>query len=159
MSLSFEYLAERGEAVPQICRWWFEEWGHLRPGDTLEALTERVRGLVSRERLPIQMVALWESRVVGVASLKLHELFERYPEKNFWLGDVFVAPEFRGRGIGSALAMKIVQLAKSRGIEALHLQTKDLSGGLYARLGWQKIEQISLPSYDVVVMVKSLAGA
>jgi len=28
MSLSFAYLADRLEAVPQIARWWFDEWGH-----------------------------------------------------------------------------------------------------------------------------------
>src|SRR3954465_11162416 len=156
MSLSFAYLADRREAVPQIARWWFDEWGHFRPGDTLEALISRVQGLLNRDRLPIQIVAILEDRIAGVAVLKLHEMFDLYPEKNFWLGDVFVAPEFRGQGIGSALAMKIVEIAQSRGIASLHLQTQSLSGGLYAKLGWVKIEQIHHQGYDALVMVKQL---
>jgi len=156
MSLSFAYLAERLEAVPQIARWWFDEWGHLRPGDSLEALTSRVRSLLNRDRLPIQIVAILENRIVGVAVLKLHEMFDLYPEKDFWLGDVFVASEFRGRGIGSALAMKIVEIAKSQGIESVHLQTQSLKGGLYAKLGWKKVEQINYKGYDALIMVKQL---
>lgn len=78
---------------------------------------------------------------------------------NFWLGDLFVAPEFRGRGIGSALAMKIVEIAQSRSIPSLHLQTQSLNGGLYAKLGWEKIEQIHHEGYDALVMVKQIATA
>ena len=158
MSLSFAYLAERRDAVPQVARWWFDEWGHFRPGDTLEALISRMHGLLDQEGLPISVVAVWEGKIAGVATLKLHELFDRYPEKDFWLGNVFVAPEFRGRGIGSALAMKIVDVAKSRGIPSLHLQTESLDGGLYAKLGWEKIEQIHHEGNDALVMVKQLAG-
>ena len=156
MSLSFAYLADRLEAVPQIARWWFDEWGHTRPGDSVEALASRVRGLLNRDQLPIQVVAILENRIAGVAVLKLHEMFDRYPEKDFWLGDVFVAPEFRGQGIGSALAMRIVEIAKSRGIGSLHLQTQNLTGGLYAKLGWEKIEQTHYKGYDALVMVKQL---
>lgn len=156
MDLIFGFLADRPEAVPQIARWWFDEWGHLQPGDSIEALTARVRGLLNRDRLPIQIVALVDDEIVGVAVLKLHELFDLYPERDFWLGSVFVAPNFRGRGIGSALAMKIVEIAKSRGIQSLHLQTESLNGGLYAKLGWEKIEQIRHMGYDALVMVKHL---
>jgi GNAT superfamily N-acetyltransferase len=158
MSLSFAYLTDGREAVPQIARWWFDEWGHFRPGDSLEALISRVHGLLDREGLPIPVVAIFEDRIAGVAVLKLHELFDLYPEKKFWLGDVFVAPEFRGQGIGSALAMKIVEIAQSRGIASLHLQTQSLDGGLYAKLGWEKIEQIHHQGYDALVMVKRLAS-
>ncbi len=156
MSLSFANLVDRPEAVPQICRWWFEEWGHLRPGDTIEDLTSRVRGLLNRDQLPIQIVAVSEVAIVGVAALKLHEMFDLYPEKRFWLGSVFVAPEFRGRGIASALATKIVEIAESRGIKEIHRQTENLTGGLYAKLGWKKVEQVRYKGYDALVMVKQL---
>ena len=156
MSLSFVYLADRPEAVPQIARWWFDEWGHLGPGDSVEDLSARLREQLNRERIPVQIIAILDEEVVGVAVLKLHEMFDLYPDKRFWLGSVFVAPEFRGRGIGSALAMKIVEIAKSQGVEALHLQTENLNGGLYAKLGWEKVEQVHYKSYDALVMVKRL---
>ena len=46
MSLTFAYLADRPEAVPQIAQWWFEEWGHLAPGETVEDIISHVNGLV-----------------------------------------------------------------------------------------------------------------
>ena len=97
MELVFAYPADQPEAVPQIARWWFDEWGHHRPGDSLEALISRVQGLLNRDQLPIQIVANLENRIVGVAALKQHELFDIYPDKDFWLGSVCVAPDFRGR--------------------------------------------------------------
>jgi GNAT superfamily N-acetyltransferase len=158
MCLEFAYLVDRQDAVSQIARWWFDEWGHLRPGDSIEALTDRVRGLLNRDQLPIQIVAVWENEILGVAVLKLHEMFDLYPEKRFWLGDVFVAPEFRGRGVGSAISMKIVEIARFRGIPVIHLQTECLNGGLYAKLGWNRVEQVHYKGYDALVMAKQLVS-
>jgi len=158
MDFGFAYLADRPEAVPQIARWWFDEWGHLRPGHSVEALASWVRDHLSRDQLPIHIVAILDNRIVGAAALKLHELFDLYPDKNHWLGSVFVAPDFRGRGIASALAMKVVEIANSRGIQSLHLQTLRLDGGLYAKLGWEALEQINHEGQDLLVMVKQLEG-
>lgn len=156
MSLNFAYLADRPEAVPQISQWWFDEWGHFAPGETVEDIISQVIGLLSHDKVPIQIVAIMENAIVGVACLELHEMFDLYPEKQFWLGSVVVARELRGRGLGSALAMKIVEIASAKGIKAVHLQTEDLNGGLYAKLGWERIEQVHYKGRDVLVMVKHL---
>jgi GNAT superfamily N-acetyltransferase len=156
MSLRIEYLADRPEAVQQVARWWFDEWGHLSPAESLEDVTARLLARLSRDRIPVQIIAVLDDTVVGAAVLKLHEMFDLYPEKRFWLGSVFVAPDSRGHGIGSALAMRIIEIAKSQGIDALHLQTENLSGGLYAKLGWERIEQVHYMDYDALVMVKRL---
>jgi GNAT superfamily N-acetyltransferase len=156
MNLTFEYLADRLEVVPQVARWWFDEWGYLRPDDSIETLTSRVLGLLNRDKLPIQILASLDKSIVGIASLKRHEIFDLYPDKVFWLGDVYVAPEIRGQGIGSALAAKIVEIAESRGIKSIHLQTQSLNGGLYAKLGWKKIEQFHNKGYDALLMVKQV---
>ena len=133
-----------------------DEWGHFQPGDSIEDLSARVRNHLNRDQVPIQIIAVLDERVAGVAVLKLHEMVDLYPEKQFWLGNVFVAPEFRGQGIASALALRIVEIAKSRGVETLHLQTESLNGGLYAKLGWEKVEQVHYKGYDALVMVKRL---
>jgi len=156
MNTHFEFLADRPEAVPQIARWWFEAWGHMRPGLTVDELTAALNGHLSRNQLPIRIVAVRDGVVVGAAELKLHEMMELYPEKEFWLGSVFVAPEVRRQGVGSALALRVVELAKSRGIRAIHLQTVDLSGGLYAKLGWERIDQAHYKGHEALVMVKQI---
>jgi len=54
--------------------------------------------------------------------------------------------------------MKIIEIAESRGIQSLHLQTLRLDGGLYAKLGWEALEQINHEDNDLLVMVKQLEG-
>jgi GNAT superfamily N-acetyltransferase len=80
-----------------------------------------------------------------------------YPEKEFWLESLFVSPEFRGCGIGSALAEEIAVIAKGFGVKELYLQTENLDGGLYKRLGWNIIETTEYNSVWVAVMVRQLA--
>jgi len=156
MSLDFAYLADRPEAIPQIAQWWFDEWGRFAPGETVEDVISQINAVLSRDKVPLQLVAVMENAVVGVAALELHEMFDLYPEKHFWLGSVVVPRELRGRGIGSALAMKITEIAREKGIQAVHLQTENLNGGLYAMLGWERIEHVHYQGRDVLVMVKHL---
>ena len=154
MNIDFQFLADRPDAVPQITRWWFETWGHMRPEMSVDGFAAAIREHLSRDQLPIRIVANHDNVVVGVAELKLHEMIDLFPEKKFWLGSVFVTPEVRGQGVVSALALKVAEMAKARGIRALHLQTMNLSGGLYAKLGWERVDQVHYKDYEALVMVK-----
>ena len=154
--LDFAYLADRPEAIPLVARWWFDEWGHLRPDRPIDKIAEQIREELNPDELPIQVLGLVGDEVAGVAVLKLHEMEDVYPDKQYWLGGVFVAPGNRRKGIGSAVAMKVVHIADSLGIRDLHLQTERLDGGLYARLGWRELEKVQYKGDDVLVMVKPL---
>src|SRR6516225_7618064 len=131
LSVTFDYLANRPEAIPCIAAWWHSAWGSVCPEQTVDDLSAQIRNLVSRDRVPVQVVALADGKVAGAAVLKMHEMFDLYPARRFWLGNVFVASEFRGRGIASALAMQIVEIARGQNANVLHLQTTKLDGGLY----------------------------
>jgi GNAT superfamily N-acetyltransferase len=156
--LSFEYLADRPEAIPCIAAWWHSAWGSVCPEQTIDELSTQIRSLVSRDRVPIQILAVGADKVVGVAVLKMHEMFDLYPDRRYWLGNVFVASECRGQGIAAALAMQIVEIARGQGVEVLHLQTTRLDGGLYRRLGWERIDQVHYRGYEALVMAKPLNG-
>lgn len=43
-------------------------------------------------------------------------------------------------------------------VERLHLQTPALDGGLYARLGWEPIAQVTNHGLDALVMERVLSG-
>jgi GNAT superfamily N-acetyltransferase len=73
-----------------------------------------------------------------------------------WLGGVYVDSDYRGQGVAKIVVNSVIEEAKSRGIKALYLQTEDLSGGLYAELGWKKLHQINSKGSEVIVMVKEL---
>ena len=158
MNLTFEYLADWPEAIPYVAAWWHSAWGSVCPEQTVDDLATQICNLVSRDRPPIQILAVAADKVAGVAVLKMHEMFDLYPDRRYWLGKVFVAPECRGRGIASALAMQIVEIATSHGADILHLQTTKLDGGLYGRLGWERIDQVHYRGYEALVMAKPLKG-
>ena len=155
--LEIHTLADRPEAIPQVAGWLYSEWGHHDPANSPATVAAGLAAELSRDTLPIQVVAMLDGTVVGTAALKLHELRARFPELRYWLGSVYVSPAARGQGIAGALVRHVEQLAVSRGIAALHLQTERLDGGLYARLGFTPIEQIEHRGLDVLVMVKALA--
>ncbi|MCB9125958.1 MAG: GNAT family N-acetyltransferase [Caldilineaceae bacterium] len=157
--LEIHFLADRPDALPLVAGWLYTEWGRRDPGNSPEATAERLAAELSRDRLPIVVVAAYNGVVVGTAALKLHELRDRFPELRHWLGGVYVSADARGHGIAGALVRHVEKLAIDRGITVLHLQTERLDGGLYARLGFQPIEQIKHRGIDVMVMVKPLIAA
>jgi GNAT superfamily N-acetyltransferase len=73
-----------------------------------------------------------------------------------WLGGVYVDAKYRGQGFAKVVVNRVIEEAKAQGIAELYLQTEDLSGGLYAQLGWKKRHQINNKGCEVIVMVKEL---
>jgi GNAT superfamily N-acetyltransferase len=154
--MHFEFIADRVDAIPIVAQWDFDEWGHLDANSTLEKACMMISKMLNRDRAPLMVLAIEDKIVVGAAALKPHEMLSLYPNKEPWLGTVFVHPGYRNLGIASQLALRIVELARSFGDEQLYLQTERLDGGLYARLGWKPIELVNYRGHDVLVMEKRL---
>jgi GNAT superfamily N-acetyltransferase len=155
--MRLEYLADHPPLVPELARLHFEEWGHLRPEETLEARTSRLRGYCGRASIPTVVVALEADVLCGSAMLIEHEMVDE-PTFGPWLDGVYVAPSFRGRGLGSALVERMVAEAKALGVAALYLYTSDAQS-LYSRLGWTVIETRRHRGETVSVMSIRLISA
>lgn len=152
----FVPLAERPDAVAQVARWWCDEWGLPRRHESLEAYLSELASLKSDD-LPFHLLALGGRDILGVATLKdrsaLHELF---PDSRYWLSGVYVPPAHRGKGVATALCLKMVDIAKAKGVGRLHLTTEALDGGLYAKIGWQPIRQVHVEGVDLLVMARDV---
>lgn len=149
-------LSERPDAIPQVARWWCDEWGLPQRHPSMESYLSELANL-KPDKLPFHLLALSERNVVGVATLKdqsaLHKLF---PDFQYWLSGVYVPLAFRSRGIATALCLKMVEIAKARGVARLHLVTEALDGGLYARIGWNPIKQVHVDELDLLVMARDV---
>lgn len=66
-------------------------------------------------------------------------------------GGVYVKAEERGRGIASQLVNRVVAEAAALGVPELYLYT-DTSQSLYARLGWEVVEELVYDDLPVTVM-------
>ena len=152
----FMPLSERPDAIPQVARWWCLEWGLPQRHESMESYLSELASL-KPGKLPIHLLALSERNIVGVATLKdqsaLHQLF---PDFQYWLSGVYVPPALRSRGIATALCLKMVDIAKTRGVTRLHLVTDDLDGGLYAKIGWNPIRQVHVDDLDLLVMARDV---
>ncbi len=152
--LRVEYLADRPESVPLIAGWYFAEWGYLNPSATLEGVRKKLLVSMNRDRIPLTALAVIQEEVVGAAQLKYREM-PMFPEKEHWLGGVYVEPEYRGQGVAEQLLGRLVETARNLGVETLHIQTERLDGGLYARLGWTPVQRVKRGP-EVLVMRRRL---
>ncbi|MFT7606812.1 MAG: GNAT superfamily N-acetyltransferase, partial [Saprospiraceae bacterium] len=89
------------------------------------------------------------------AQLKYHEM-SIYPDKENWLGGVYVSKNYRGKGIARQIIQKLIVIAGNLNIKKLYLQTENLDGGLYQRMGWKPIEQVNYHNIDVLVMERDI---
>jgi GNAT superfamily N-acetyltransferase len=56
-----------------------------------------------------------------------------------WIENLFVSPEFIGKGVGKTLFLHAVALARQRGYETLQLEADPNAAGFYERMGMHKI--------------------
>ena len=155
MKVEFEYLVDHPDQVSQVVLWWRTAWGRWMD-ESDEVVAEQIRSSLGKENLPVDILAFVDGKAVGSAALKLQEIVKRYPQYQYWLGSVFVDESYRGNEIATALSKRIIELARERGLPHLYLQTANLNGGLYKKLGWEKVEQFRDEEEETLLMVKTL---
>ncbi|MBI3560567.1 MAG: GNAT family N-acetyltransferase [Gammaproteobacteria bacterium] len=137
--MDISFLADRPEFINTLAPWVYEYWRPLLPQDTLAARIAKFQTHLNHQTLPIAWVAHDRSQVFGTAALRADDL-PSHKNLSPWLGGVFVAPQFRRRGIGSALCSMVEQQAKHlHGVTTLYLFTLDKQHW-YSSLGWSLFE-------------------
>src|SRR5690349_3377574 len=93
--VAIEYLADRPEFLEQIARLSWKEWQEIyqRRDKTLKDCVTAYQERMNRDQLPLTLVALHQNQLVGMVSLKFHDL-ETRPDLDPWLGGVLVLPEW-----------------------------------------------------------------
>lgn len=152
--MRIDYLADHKDLVPAIAKWFFGEWSCFYPGKRLKDFEAMVFERVNRDRLPLALVAMEGTELLGIGCLKAKDM-ETRPELTPWLAGMYVARERRGRGIGAALVRAVEENAARLGIAKLYLHTPG-SARFYARLGWRVREKTEYCGCGVTIMEKEL---
>ncbi|HEY5731572.1 MAG TPA: GNAT family N-acetyltransferase, partial [Anaerolineales bacterium] len=95
---------------------------------------------VSRDRLPIRLVAFESDELAGTIVLRESgsaELPESQPE----LGGLYVVESHRGHGIGTELVRAGMKLALDLGHEIVYATTVN-AAGILERLGWDFLKTV-----------------
>lgn len=151
-SVQLDLLKNNKDLIPEIAEWYFHEWGYLAPNETVGELKANLETYLNDDKVPLIVLTKQNGELCGVAQIKYREM-DIYPDKEHWLGGVYVKENYRGKGLASSIIKKALEYASDFGIQALYLQTIRLDGGLYARLGWESEAKIHYKNEDLLIMV------
>lgn len=133
------YLSDHPAAIEPLSEWHFAEWRSLFPEWSVGEVAAELGSHRQRRAIPTTFVALHGAEVVGSTSLLLKDL-PGAEQLSPWLASVFVAPAWRGKGIGQRLVRRAVSEAQSLGVATLHLFTTE-SEAWYLPQGWRVLER------------------
>ncbi len=138
-NVQIHQLVEFPQYADTVSEWIYEQWWRPIEGHSLETIKARLDECCQINRIPLTLIALYKSNLVGTASLIINDLEQR-KDLSPWLAALYVLPEFRNKGIGSRLVRTVVETAKQIGVTVLYLYT-DLPS-FYTPLGWSVMEKI-----------------
>ncbi|MDO4878327.1 MAG: GNAT family N-acetyltransferase [Neisseria sp.] len=132
-------LDEQPQHIQALAQALHTEWHDFAPWRDLETILAYYARCLDGGGLPLAWLAVdGENRLLGSAALKRQDIAE-LPQYEYWLGDVFVLPEARGRGVGARLVEYALRQAREMALPELYLYTPDVQA-VYAKYGWREIE-------------------
>jgi GNAT superfamily N-acetyltransferase len=144
-------LADCPRFAPVIAQWHYAEWGHLYPGGTVAGWLDHIQTRMNADRIPMTIIAFDDrDEPVGTAALTEHDM-ETHPELSPWLGDVYVIPAARRRGVARALIGDLISRAADLGVHDLYLHT-NAAEALYQKLGWRVLGREPYMGQEVTLM-------
>lgn len=149
--MRIELLSKNKDFIPEIVKWYYEEWGHSDYVNSIEEEINKLSIFLNEDKLPLILTAIEGDILVGVAQLKFFEM-DIYPELEHWLGGVYVAPDYRRRGIAKLIVEESKNVARKLGVQKLYLQTEYIDGGIYSQLGWKLVDKLIYNNVNVAVM-------
>lgn len=155
LNVRIAYLARHRSRIPTLAAWHHAEWAHLYPDETLAGFREHLERSAQTGAIPLTLIALVEGRLAGSVSLIEDDLDSR-PELSPWLANVYVAPPFRGHGLGTLLIKKALRVAAQLGVETLYLFT-ERHAPFYARLGWRTLSREQSHGVAITIMTRTLS--
>jgi predicted N-acetyltransferase YhbS len=148
-----EFLADHPEHAATLARWHYDEWQpKLIPEWTYQEALRELESHRARAAIPTTFVALEGDELIGSASLVVEDLPE-WKQLTPWMASVFVAPAWRGRGVGRELVRFAESLAGQLGVPELYLLTAG-QAEYYRRLGWSVLDVPPVPGRPVTIMKK-----
>src|SRR5258708_21960687 len=110
--MEIAYRADYPDCAPTSAEWHYEEGSRLHENDSVARRLDSLRARSNRRQIPSVLVAVEDGKLCGSATLAEYDM-ETRRDLTPWMTDVFVALEFRRRGIASALVLRIMEEARA----------------------------------------------
>jgi GNAT superfamily N-acetyltransferase len=139
----------------QTCAAWRHEAFLKSYGYSLSDSAAQLTKLATQpDEYETALIALADRNLAGICLLVLQE-FEALHDVSPWLASLYVAPEFRKRGVARRLVAAIEDQARSHGVARLHLYTGDAEK-FYLKCGWSLAEQGIADGEPYAFMIREL---
>jgi GNAT superfamily N-acetyltransferase len=132
-------LRQRPEFFDTVAERIWQAW--WKPDNyPLDYIAGRLGENMTATPVPLALVAHDGVAFLGTASVIPSDLAER-PQWTPWIGAVWVEPQARQRGVGSALVNRAAQDCFALGFSRAYLCARPQRSALYERLGWIPFER------------------
>jgi len=136
-----------------IARWRYDAF-FAQDGITFEESRDALRAWMEGPGYETALLAEVDGQPAG-SCLFVREEIDPKHDLTPWLAALYVAPDFRGRSIATALVRAIEQHARDVGCAQLYLYTITAEP-LYAKLGWLAREHFDWHGEKFVLMAREL---
>lgn len=138
-----------------VCaRWRTGEFSDVL-GTSIEEEEKALRELAADQSRQVALLATCDGVPAGTCLLVTSEIDPQH-DVSPWLVGLYVAPEFRGRGVGRTLVAAIEEHAQLRSIPRLYLYTDDSEVPYYRNLGWIVADCVDWKGLPTNLMVRVL---
>ena len=139
----------------QICAAWrYEAFLKSNGYSLLDSGAQLARLATQPDEYETALIALVDGRLAGICLLVLQE-FEPLHDVSPWLASLYVAPQYRKRGVARKLVAAIENQARKHGVARLHLYTGDAEK-FYVKCGWSLAEQGIANGEPYAFMIRDL---
>lgn len=148
-------LAQQPQLFDAVTQMLHREWSDFPNWRDATTIQQRLQIRNAREAKTLTLVATTADGALMATASIIHYELQDIDEREFWLGEVITAAEHRGKGLASALVLRLIEEARQREIAALWLYTPDQQA-MYRRFGWLDVEQREIAGEAVTVMKLAL---
>ena len=139
MTIEITRLKPNSPELLTCAAWRYEAFLKSYGYSLLDSAAQLTKLATQPDEYETALIALVDGRLAGICLLVLQE-FEPLHDVSPWLASLYVAPEYRKRGVARKLVAAIEDQARKHGVARLHLYTGDAEE-FYLKCGWSLAEQ------------------
>lgn len=153
MTLRIRRLEPDTPEAELAARWRYDAF-FAGNGETFEHSRTALLTFLRQQDYEIALLAECDGKPAGMCLFVRQEIDPMH-ELTPWLAALYVAPEFRQHGVGSALVRAIEDHARAVGTETLHLYTGEAEP-FYEKLGWTVRDRFAQHGEEMALMTREL---
>ncbi len=112
-------LSEKKSLYPILAYWSYNNW-YLKRNVPFKLVMHEYKRRAEPESLPCSFIAFWGELPVGMISIKETDMVSRQ-ELSPWLSALYVSPDYRERGVGTALIRTVLNFCSYKGFKRIFL--------------------------------------